>query len=212
VIDRLHNRTFFAKLVIESHEGKEILDDTIRASICPHKLNVAEWCSIIMCAHALGIPSTATMLFGHIEEADHIVKHFTTVREIQKHTGMFTEFIPLPFMPHNTHLGQHYHISSVDIERVKQITACARIFFYNTIRNIQTSWVKLGLDNALDCLRVGANDVGGTLYEENITRCAGGTHGQYVAKERFIDGIRGRGKTPVIRDTLYSFQNEKSVV
>ena len=187
----------------------EILDDRVRRDICPLKLSTHEWCTIIKCAHALGMPSTATILFGHIERPEHIAQHFTLIREIQKETGMFTEFIPLPFVPFRTVLGKHHHLDFVGLEAAKKIIACARIFFHGYIRNIQTSWVKLGLEGALACLRIGANDVGGTLYEENITRSAGGDHGQYVSKEQFVHEINKAGGVPQVRDTMYTFQKDK---
>ena len=186
----------------------EILDDNLRNQICPRKLSTDEWCAVIKCAHRLGIPSSATILFGHIEEYAHIAQHFMIIREIQKETKMFTEFIPLPFMPYKTSLGKKFALDFIGLEKTKKIIACARIFFYRYIRNIQTSWVKLGLEGALECLCVGANDLGGTLYEENITRSAGGTHGQFISQERFVEEICRIDKKPFVRDTVYSFQKE----
>jgi len=184
----------------------EILDDDLRAIICKDKLSADEWSEIITSAHRKGIASTATMLFGHIENIRHIAEHMFRLRTIQKETNGFTEFIPLPFIPYNTQLGAEHDIDFVGLRTARKITACARVFFYGFIDNIQTSWVKLGFEGALSCLNVGANDLGGTLYEENITRTAGGAHGEYVSKDHFNRAIRSLGKSPVVRDTIYSFQ------
>lgn len=190
----------------------EILDDTLRAKICEGKLSSDMWCSILEAAHQRGIPSTATILYGHIETAEQIADHFERIADIQSNTGMITEFILLPFMPHNTLLGKRYDLSFSGLSRAKHMVAVSRIYFYNYIRNIQPSWVKLGLDQAVECLSVGANDLGGTLFEENITRLAGGQYGQYVPKNEFFRVIHSIGKKATIRDTIYSFQSESITV
>jgi len=186
----------------------EILDDAVRACICPEKLLSEEWCTIMKEAHHCGLPSTATILFGHIEKPMHIANHFRMIRSVQQETNMITEFIPLSFMPYNTPLGRQHNIQFSGLAAAKRITACARLFFYSTITNIQVSWVKLGLAGAVDCLSVGANDIGGTLFEEHITRAAGGTHGQGVSAHTLTEAIKKAGKQPVIRDTVYSFQKD----
>jgi 7,8-didemethyl-8-hydroxy-5-deazariboflavin synthase CofH subunit len=190
----------------------EILDDEIRRIICKDKLTSQAWCVTMRTAHRLGLSSTATMLFGHIETEEHIARHMYLVREIQKETQGFSEFIPLPFIPYNTRLGSDYNLDFVGLRMTRKIIACARIFFYGFINNIQTSWPKLGIDGALSCLNVGANDFGGTLYEENITRSAGGEHGEFLSRETFTALIESIGKKPIIRDTLYSFQNKEVAV
>lgn len=186
----------------------EILDDEVRRQICPMKINTAEWLEIIGRAHEMGIHSTATIMFGHVEEPRHVVNHFSHIRNLQKRTGGFTEFIPLLFMPDKTRLGRRIDRSGDRMEYAFKIIALARLYFSRTIRNVQTSWVKLSFDQALASLEVGANDMGGTLYSENITREAGGRNGEFTPLETFYAKISKRGKIPILRDTLYSYQSE----
>ena len=182
----------------------EILDDGVRQMICPEKLSVAEWVNIITTAHQTGLPSTATILLGHIETARQIACHMGIIREIQRKTGGFTEFIPLIFVPYGTALGKKFGIkTTLSFEKVLKFYALSRIYFYGLIPNIQSSWPKLGLENAVRCLSAGVNDLGGTLYEENITRTAGGNFGQKVSLEEFREQVIKVGKTPQLRDTLY---------
>ena len=204
----------------------EVLDDEVRRKICWEKISSDEWCEIIKTAHRLGLPSTATILFGHVETAQHVTNHFKRVRDLQRQsverrsaalpsgtarsvrheTGMITEFIPLLFMPDKTKLGRIIDKSMNRIEYAFKMIAAARLYFMNDIRNIQTSWVKLGWENALRSLSCGANDMSGTLYHENITREAGGQNGEYTPREKFVSEISRIGKIPVERDTTYSFQ------
>jgi FO synthase subunit 2 len=198
----------------------EILDDEVRKKICPQKVSAQEWVDIMAMAHRMGIPSTATILYGHIEEPRHIVNHFMAIRNLQKSTGMLSEFIPLLFVPDKTPMGKvlrrygsPYGAWSQDRETSEErkqlaldMLAISRLWFHNTIRNIQTSWVKLGFEGALESLSVGANDMSGTLYSENITREAGGQYGEYTSLDEFQKGIRRIGKIPLERDTLYSHQ------
>jgi FO synthase subunit 2 len=186
----------------------EVLDDEVRRKICWEKISSDEWCEIIRTAHRLGMPSTATILFGHLETSQHVVNHFKRVRQIQHETGMVTEFIPLLFMPEKTKLGRVIDKSMNRIEYAFKMIAAARLYFMNDIRNIQTSWVKLGWENALKSLSCGANDMSGTLYHENITREAGGQNGEYTPQEKFISEIQRICKIPVERDTLYSYQKQ----
>ncbi len=183
----------------------EILDDDVRRRICPQKLSTVEWVDIISSAHRMGLRSTATILFGHLESVAQIVKHLDIIRQIQKETGGFTEFIPLVFMPYDTALGRKFNIREpLSFSRVIRFHAISRIYFHGLINNIQVSWPKLGLENAIKCLSAGVNDLGGTLYEENITRSAGGNYGQRVSLEEFTERIVRAGKTPRMRDTLYN--------
>lgn len=180
----------------------EILVDEIRRIICPHKLRTDEWVEIIKTAHSLGIPTTATMMFGHVEDMSHRIQHILLIREIQKETGGFTEFVLLPFMRENNELGK---ISKgISIEEIALTHAISRILLDGVLDNIQTSWVKLGVGNALKMLFCGANDFGGTLMEENISRAAGGTSGEYLPKEEIERLIRSVGRIPRQRDTLYN--------
>ncbi len=208
----------------------EVLDDEVRRKICWEKISSDEWCEIIKTAHRLGLPSTATILFGHIETPAQVATHFRRVREVQRETGMITEFVPLLFMPDKTKLGRLVdkqmtakQSSAMTAQRVGlssqtdrityafKMLAAARLYFQNDIRNIQTSWVKLGWENALESISAGANDMGGTLYHESITREAGGENGEYTCKEKFISEITRIGKIPVERDTIYSFQKSSSL-
>jgi len=180
----------------------EILVDEIREIICPHKIKTEEWVEIIKTAHQLGIPTTATMMFGHVEEMDHRIRHLMIIREIQKETRGFTEFVLLPFMRENNELGKVS--KGLSFKEIALTHAISRILLHPLIKNIQTSWVKLGVENALKMLFCGANDFGGTLMEENISRAAGGKAGEYLPKEKIENLIRSVGRIPRQRDTLYN--------
>lgn len=180
----------------------EILDDNIRRVICPRKIKTEEWIKIIFTAHKLGIPSTATMMFGHVEGWEHRIKHLLIVREIQKRTQGFTEFIPLPFMHKNNELGRIIYPSSGFDDLL--VISISRIILDPYIKNVQASWVKLGIKLAQVALNVGANDLGGTLMEENISRLAGAKSGEFLQKEEMIKIIEAVGRIPKQRDTLYN--------
>jgi FO synthase subunit 2 len=183
----------------------EILVDRVREEICPDKLTAHEWMDVIKTAHRLGIPTTATIMYGHIETLQERIEHLLIIREIQKKTGGFTEFIPLPFMPYNNLLGAGIKVSR-GIEDLK-LHALARVLLYPYIKNIQASWVKLGKGLAQSALTCGANDLGGTLMEEKISRSAGATSGEYIAPHEFEFLIRGINRVPKQRDTLYRYVN-----
>ncbi|MCL7415978.1 MAG: 5-amino-6-(D-ribitylamino)uracil--L-tyrosine 4-hydroxyphenyl transferase CofH [ANME-2 cluster archaeon] len=184
----------------------EILSDRVRREICPDKLTVEQWIEVVETAHLAGIPTTATIMYGHIETTDERIRHILTIRDIQRRTGGFTEFVPLPFMPYNNPLGEqlmaegYYATTGVDD---LMIHALARILLYPHVRNIQASWVKLGKKMAQYALLCGANDMGGTLMEESISRSAGALNGEYMPPEEFRWIIRGAGRDAVQRDTLY---------
>lgn len=183
----------------------EILSDRIRQRICPGKLSTTDWVKIIETAHKLGIFSTATIMFGHLEGEEELARHLFMLKEIQMKTKGFTEFIPLPFVPYNTALGKEQGMREmVSWENVAHFLAVSRLFFQDTIKNIQTSWVKLGLAGAVATLHWGVNDLGGTLYEENISRSAGADHGSLVTPEEFRQAILNSGRIPKQRDTLYN--------
>ena len=187
----------------------EILDDSVREVICPDKISTARWREIVETVHNHDVMSSATILFGHVEKAGHVVTHLEILRDIQKSTRGFTEFIPLPFMPYNTRLGREAGIGTmVSKDECFMLYAVSRLYFAETIRNVQVSWVKLGLDAAVESLALGVNDMGGTLFEENITRLAGGTEGQYLSAESLIAAIRRAGRTPRQRTTLYELLPE----
>ncbi len=180
----------------------EILDDGVRAKICPKKLSTAEWVTVIKTAHRLGIPTTATMMYGHVESWKERIEHIMLIKKIQQETGGFTEFIPLPFMWRNNELGKISKGSSGFEDLL--VIAVARILLYPEIKNIQASWVKLGIKLAQAALHAGANDLGGTLMEENISKAAGATSGEKLTPEELEEIIRVAGRIPRKRDTLYN--------
>ncbi|MGB9844255.1 5-amino-6-(D-ribitylamino)uracil--L-tyrosine 4-hydroxyphenyl transferase CofH [Methanothermobacter tenebrarum] len=182
----------------------EILDDNIRRIICPKKLNTREWIEVIETAHKTGIPTTSTIMYGHIDEAEERIKHLEILKSIQERTGGFTEFVPLPFMHKNTRIYQDglAKAGSTGTEDLK-LYAVARLMFRDLIKNIQASWVKLGFKFAQMCLLAGANDLGGTLGEENISRSAGASYGVNAEVEEMRRVIMDIGRTPAMRDTLY---------
>src|SRR6266478_5856528 len=154
----------------------EILDDRVRRELSPNKLPVARWVEIITTAHELGIPSTSTMMYGHMEEPADWVRHILLLRSIQKRTGGFTEFVPLGFIHENTRLFKHGGARpGARREEHLRVHALARVLLHGAIKNIQVSWVKLGFETSLACLNAGANDFSGTLMEENISKAAGAT-------------------------------------
>ncbi len=180
----------------------EILNDEIRSQICPKKLKTNEWVEIVKTAHRLGIPTTATMMYGHMDSWKDRIEHILLIKKIQQETGGFTEFIPLPFMWRNNELGRRYKGSSGFDDLL--VIAVARILLYPEIKNIQASWVKLGVKLAQAALHVGANDLGGTLMEENISKAAGATSGEMLHPEEIAEIIRTAGRIPKQRDTLYN--------
>lgn len=185
----------------------EILDDRIRCELSPNKLPVARWVEIISTAHELGIPTTSTMMYGHVEAPADWVRHLLLLRSIQKRTRGFTEFVPLGFIHQNTRLFKHggARPGAVRDEHLR-VHALSRVLLYGAIRSIQVSWVKLGIDTSLACLQAGANDFGGTLMEENISKAAGATFGEYVSPEEFRGHIRRIGRVPAERSTTYKLR------
>jgi len=191
----------------------EILDDRLRLTICPKKISSARWEEIVRAAHDLGMRFPATIMLGHIDTARDHVAHLEFIRRIQIETGGFTEFIPLPFVPYRTRLGHQYHIAEmISMPYLRRFYAVCRLFFGDLLGNLQVSWVKLGVDNAVELLDWGANDFGGTLHEENITRSAGGRHGVALTVEQIRAAIERVGRQPVRRDTQYNLYNTDSPV
>ncbi len=180
----------------------EILVDDIRKIICPQKLTTQDWIDVVTTAHSLGIPTTATMMYGHIETWDHRFQHLDVIKQIQEETGGFTEFIPLPFMSKNNELGK-ISLPSSGFEDLL-IIAIARVYLYPLIENIQASWVKMGKKLAQASLYTGANDFGGTLMEENISKSAGATSGEFMSVEEIVESILSAKRVPAQRDTLYN--------
>jgi CofH subfamily radical SAM domain protein len=185
----------------------EILDDRVRKSLSPNKLKVRQWIEVVRTAHSLGIPTTSTMMYGHIELPEHWVRHLLLLREIQKETRGFTEFVPLGFIHSQTKLfkrGDARPGRSVHEDLI--VHALSRVLLNGYIRNIQVSWVKLGFEESLACLEAGANDFGGTLMEESISKAAGANFGEYVAPGEFRALIRTIGRIPAERATSYQIR------
>ena len=185
----------------------EILSERVREEICPEKLSAREWIEVVETAHMAGIPTTATMMYGHVETVEERIEHLILIRELQRRTGGFTEFVPLPFLPRNNELGERL-LRERGFERVNgtddlKVHAIARIILHTHINNIQASWVKLGVKLAQIALHCGASDLGGTLMEERISKSAGATSGEYLAPSKLNTIIREAGREPAIRDTLY---------
>ena len=181
----------------------EVLDDGVRQRISPNKLPVSRWVEIIEAAHGVGLRSTSTVMFGHIEEPRELARHMRVIRALQERTGGITEFVPLSFIPFNTMLGRTHGIEEIDASENLKHTAAFRLALGKTIPNLQASWVKMGLEAATESLRWGVNDLGGTLMEENISRMAGSHHGVRLEPEQLIAAARAGGRTPAQRTTLY---------
>jgi 7,8-didemethyl-8-hydroxy-5-deazariboflavin synthase CofH subunit len=183
----------------------EILDDEVRHVLSRNKLSTSQWQEVIRTAHSCGIRSTSTLMYGHVETPEHWVNQLLLLREIQSDTGGFTEFVPLGFVHHNTLLfHQGLSRTGPTLAEHLKIHALARLMLAGSINNIQVSWVKLDRQLSQLCLQAGANDYGGTLMEENISREAGATAGQYTSPEDFQSLIREIGRIPAERNTTYS--------
>lgn len=186
----------------------EILVDDVRKVICPNKVSTQQWIDIISTAHNLGIPTTSTIMYGHIETNKDRIEHLNVLREIQKETKGFTELVPLPFVKENpilSRLTKHPLNPSYGMADLK-LFCVSRIFLNNQIDNLQCSWPKLGPKFAQVSLNYGVNDFGGTLIEENISKSAGAEFGEYLSPEEIIKIIETAGKHPAQRDTLYNIK------
>jgi FO synthase len=183
----------------------EILDDEVRQMLSRNKLSTAQWIEIIRTAHRLGIRTTSTMMYGHVETPEHWVRQMLLLREIQNETGGFTEFVPLGFVHPNTLLFQQgLSRTGPTLAEHLKVHALARLLLAGSINSLQVSWVKLNRKLSQLCLHAGANDFGGTLMEENISREAGATAGQYTSPEDFQAMILEIGRIPAERNTTYS--------
>ena len=188
----------------------EILDDEVRAVLSRNKLSTAQWIDVIRTAHRCGIRTTSTLMYGHMETPAHWVRQMLLLRAIQDDTGGFTEFVPLGFVHQNTLLFQQgLSRSGPTLAEHLKIHALARVLLAGSINNIQVSWVKLNRRLSQLCLHAGANDYGGTLMEENISREAGATAGQYTSPEDFQSLILEMGRIPAERNTTYTRINIK---
>jgi len=183
----------------------EILDDDVRFVLSRNKLSTRQWCEVITTAHRCGIRSTSTLMYGHVETPVHWVNQLLLLRHIQSETGGFTEFVPLGFVHFNTLLYQQgIARPGPSLAEHLKIHALARLLLAGSIDNVQVSWVKLNRGLSQLCLQAGANDYGGTLMEENISREAGATAGQYTSPREFQELIRQIGRLPAERNTTYT--------
>ncbi len=183
----------------------EILDDDVREILSHKKVDVATWVEIITTAHECGVPTTSTIMYGHVEKPHHVVNHLTLLRDIQKRTHGFTEFVPLRFIHQNTDLFRKGLVPTPPPVGLMdfRMYAFSRLYLRGQIDNLQTSWVKLGLDFAGLTLKTGCNDLSGTLMEESITALAGGEAGEFIAVDQFEETARAMGRIAVERTTLY---------
>ncbi len=189
----------------------EILDDDVRAHLCPDKIRTSQWAEVMITAHELGLRATSTIMFGHIDHPRSWARHLEVIREIQRRTGGFTEMVPLPFV----HMGSPIFLRGRSRpgptwDEVVLIHAVSRIAFDGLVPNIQASWVKLGLDGGRRLLEAGCNDLGGTLMGEIITRSAGAAHGQEVTPQQFREVIEAAGRRPALRSTTYDILDRVS--
>jgi 7,8-didemethyl-8-hydroxy-5-deazariboflavin synthase CofH subunit len=183
----------------------EILDDSVREVLSHKKVDVAAWVEIISTAHAVGVPTTSTIMYGHIESPRQVVNHLNIIRSIQKRTNGFTEFVPLRFIHENTVLFRKGLVSPPPIGFLDfQMYAFSRLFLRGWIKNLQTSWVKLGVELAAITLKLGCNDFSGTLMEESITAQAGGTSGEFIPVDLIEEKAREMGRVAVERSTTYN--------
>ena len=182
----------------------EILDDPVRAILCPDKINTEEWLFAHKTAHSVGLRSNVTIMFGAVEQPRSWARHIVRTRALQMETGGFTEFVPLPFV----HMATPIYLQKKSrrgptFRETLLMHAVGRIAYRGAIENIQISWVKMGADGMRQILRAGVNDLGGTLIDENISRAAGASHGQMMDAERFAAVVTPLGRTLAQRTTLY---------
>ncbi|MFW8595225.1 5-amino-6-(D-ribitylamino)uracil--L-tyrosine 4-hydroxyphenyl transferase CofH [Cribrihabitans neustonicus] len=188
----------------------EILDTEVRMQLTKNKLSAEKWVEIIRAAHEVGIPTTATIMYGHIDAPEHWAAHIRLLRDIQKDTGGFTELVPLSFVHTESPLW------SLNPDKVRPgptalevdlMHAVARIMLHGWIDNIQVSWTKLGAARAQEMLSRGVNDLGGTLMNESISRAAGSAHGQEITARELAEIIRAAGRVPARRNTIYEIRD-----
>src|SRR4051794_5499739 len=184
----------------------EVLHDGVRERISPNKLPVGRWVEIIEASAAAGLATSATVMFGHVEEPWELAEHMRVVRELQERASAFNEFVPLSFIPFHTMLGRTHGIEEISREENLKHTAVFRLALGRTVRSVQASWVKMGLDAATEALRWGVNDLGGTLMEESISRMAGSYHGVKLEPSDFIEAAHRAGRPAAERTTLYGIR------
>jgi len=185
----------------------EILDDALRAKIAPGRIRAAEWIEVIQSAHRVGLPTTSTMMYGHVESSEHRMRHLALLRSLQKETGGFTEFVPLSFIAEEAPMFKRSLVKELragpPADEVARVHALARLMLGATFRNVQVSWVKEGVERSIELLSCGANDLGGTLINESISTSAGSRHGQRLSPATLRRAIRSAGRVPAQRDTRY---------
>jgi FO synthase len=180
--------------------------------LCPDKINTSEWLQVMEAAHSVGFRTTATMMFGHMEQTRHWARHLLRIKALQQRTRGFTEFVPLPFVAGEAPMYLRGKARRGPTFREAMLVhAVARIVLHPDIPSIQASWVKLGAEGVRACLAAGANDVGGTLMNESITRAAGAEHGQEFPPAELEALIRSAGRTPWQRTTLYQPASEERI-
>ncbi|HTR73555.1 MAG TPA: 5-amino-6-(D-ribitylamino)uracil--L-tyrosine 4-hydroxyphenyl transferase CofH [Solirubrobacteraceae bacterium] len=184
----------------------EVLHDGVRQRISPNKLPVARWVEIVEASHRAGLRSTATVMFGHIEEPWELAEHMRVVRGLQERTGGITEFVPLSFIPFQTLLGRTHGVQEISPAENLKHTAVFRLALGKTVPSLQASWVKMGLDAATESLRWGVNDLGGTLMEESISRLAGSYHGTKLDPDQLVAAAHEAGRPAAERTTLYEIR------
>lgn len=184
----------------------EILDDDIRAIICPDKLNTAEWFAVMRAAHKIGLRSTATIMFGHVENYSHWARHLLRLRDVQSESGGFSELVPLPFVAEEAPIFlKGLSRTGPSFREAILMHSVARLALFPWFANVQASWVKLGADGVAAALNAGANDIGGTLMNESITRAAGAAHGEELPPHAMEAVAHGLGRRVRQRSTLYGF-------
>ena len=199
-----HARLKDAGLASLPGTAAEILDDSVRAILCPDKINTQQWLDCHRAAHSIGLKSNVTIMFGSIEHPESWAKHILVTRDLQKETGGFTEFVGLPFV----HMASPIYLMRKSrrgptFRETLLMHAIARIAYHGLIPNIQVSWVKIGLTGAVQMLQAGCNDMGGTLMNENISRAAGAAHGQEMTPQRFTQLAEQLGRRAEQRTTSY---------
>jgi FO synthase subunit 2 len=190
----------------------EILNDRIRNLISPGRISTADWVRVIRGAHRLGIPTSSTIMYGHVESARDLAEHIGLLRDLQKETGGFTEFVPLSFIHTEAPMYRKSLIPGIrpgaTPDEVLRMYAVARLMLHGSIHHVQASWVKQGVMLAQTCLKAGADDLGGTLLNESISTAAGAAHGHFVRPAEMHGLIRGVGRIPAERSTTYKILRE----
>lgn len=190
----------------------EILNDRIRNLISPGRISTADWVRVITAAHRLGIPTSSTIMYGHVESARDLAGHVALLRDVQKQTGGFTEFVPLSFIHSEAPMYRKALVPGIrpgaDDDEVRRMYAVSRLMLHGWIDHVQASWVKQGVSLAQRCLSAGADDLGGTLLNESISTAAGAGHGHFLRPSQMRSLIRGAGRVPVERTTVYRVLRE----